>query len=434
MTFTPARRSLLGAAALSVPTLALASCGSEEAQRNADGKIELTMAAWSIDTTPEFEVIVDGFEAANSDVTIVLKEYSADDYDTQLTTDLSADSAPDVFPLKNLEPYFYYQSNGALTDLTDQAAPLREDGNIELDLLELEGSIYALPYRQDSWVVYYNKEMFAAAGIEEPGGDWTWDDFADLAEELTEGLEGTDYQAKGAYMHNWQSIVQAFALAQTEGADLASGDLSYLAPYYERLLAMQDDGSTESFSTVDSQSLSYQAQFGTQKAAMMPMGTWYIATLLAQRESGDADEFEWGMAPAPQQTSGAGTVTFGDPTTLAINAALSGEKLEAAQSFLDYIVSEDCSKALAAIGITPSYFSDEVVETIFSLDGMPDDELSRTAFADTEVEAENPIGEHTNDIVTILEDTHSEILTVSSPVDDALTETEEQLDSEGLTA
>src|SRR5699024_11614578 len=88
-------------------------CSSDlggEAERNAEGKIELTMAAWSIATTPEFEVIVDGFEAANPDAAIVLKEYSADDYDTQLTTDLSANSAPDVFPLKNLEPYFYYQS------------------------------------------------------------------------------------------------------------------------------------------------------------------------------------------------------------------------------------------------------------------------------------------------------------------------------------
>lgn len=434
MTFTPTRRSLLGAAALSTSTLGLASCGSGEAERNADGQIELTMAAWSIDTTPEFTTVIDGFEAAHPDVTITLKEYSADDYDTQLTTDLSASSAPDVFPLKNLTPYYYYQSNGALADLTEQASALREDGNIDVDILDLDGGIYSLPYRQDSWVVYYNKEMFAAAGIDEPDGNWTWDDFADMAEELTTALEGTDYTAKGSYMHNWQSIVQSFALAQTEGADLASGDLSFMAPYYERLLAMQEAGSTETFSTVDSQSLSYQAQFGTQKAAMMPMGTWYIATLLAQRESGDADVFEWGMAPAPQQTSGAGPITFADPTTLAINAELSGEKLDAAQTFLDYIVSEECSKSLAEIGITPSYFSDEVVETIFALDGMPDDELSRAAFADTEVKAENPIGEFTNDIVTILEDTHSEILTESSPVDVALSAAEEQIDNEGLTA
>src|SRR5699024_9143049 len=141
-----------------------------------------------------------------------------------------------------------------------------------------------------------------------------------------------------------------------------------------------------------------------------------------------------GHGTGPAAVSGAGPITYGDPTTLAINAELSGEKLEVAQSFLDYIVSEECSKALAGIGITPSYFSDEVVDTIFSLGGMPDDDLSHTAFADTEVEAENPVGEFTNDIVTILEDTHSEILTGSTPVDEALTKAEEQLENEGLTA
>lgn len=436
MSFSPARRTVLGAAALAAPVLALSSCGSKKAERNSDGKIELTMAAWSIDTTPEFQTIVDGFEKANGDVTVTLKEYSADDYDTQLTTDLSANSAPDVFPLKNLDHYFYYQSNGALADLADQAQPLKDDGNIDVDITELDGSHFALPYRQDSWVVYYNKEMFKAAGVDEPDGTWSWDDFADVAEELTKGLKGTDHEAKGAYMHNWQSIVQSFSLSQTDGAAMDSGDLSYMEPYYERLLKMQDAGSCETFSTIDSQSLSYQAEFGTQKAAMMPMGTWYIATLLAQRESGDADTFEWGMAPAPQQKSGGSDspITFGDPTTLAINAQLDGEKLEVAQKFVEYIVSEDCSTALAKIGITPSYFSDKVVDTIFGLDGMPDDDVSKSAFADTTVEPENPIGEHTTDIITILEDTHSEILTESSPVDKALKATEEQLDSEGLTA
>src|SRR5699024_11688347 len=105
-------------------------------------------------------------------------------------------------------------------------------------------------------------------------------------------------------------------------------------------------------------SLSYQAHLGTRMAAMMPVGTWYIATLLAQRESGDADEFEWGMAPAPQQASGASDapVSFGDPTSLAINAELSGEKLELAQSFLEYVVSEDCSKALGSSAMTHAAF------------------------------------------------------------------------------
>lgn len=434
MTFTPTRRSLLTAAAVAAPVTALSACGGGGDARNADGKIELTMAGWSIDSTPEFTVLKEGFEAANSDVVVVIKEYSADDYETQLTTDLSADAAPDVFPIKNLQPYHYLLRNGALADVSALAEPLAEDGNINLEHLTVEGSVYALPYRQDSWVIYYNKDLFDTAGVAHPDGSWTWDDYAEAAQQLTEGLAGTDTPAKGTYHHTWQSVVQGFALAQTEGAQLDSGDLGFFAPYYERALAIQEAGSTETFSTAQSQSLAYQAQFGTQKAAMTLMGSWYIATLLAQRESGDADVFEWGLAPAPQFDSSTTEkpVTFGDPTSLAANASLSGGKLEAAQAFLEYVVSEECSQALAGIGVTPSYFSDAVVDTIFGLEGMPADEGSRAAFQGNDTRPENPVGEHTNDIQTILGDTHSEILTVSTPVDEALTSVEEQLANEGL--
>lgn len=434
MTFTPSRRSLLAAAAVAAPIAALSACGGGDDARNTDGKIELTMAGWSIDSTPEFTVLKDGFEAINSDVVVVIKEYSADDYETQLTTDLSADAAPDVFPVKNLQPYHYLMSNGALADVSELADALASDGNINLEHLTVDGGVYALPYRQDSWVIYYNKALFDAAGVAHPDGTWTWEDYAEAAQQLTEGLAGTETPAKGTYHHTWKSVVQGFALAQTEGADLASGDLGFMEPYYERALAIQDSGSTENFSTAQSQSLAYQAQFGTQKAAMTLMGSWYIATLLAQRESGDADVFDWGLAPAPQFDSSTteNPVTFGDPTSLAINAALSGEKLEAAQSFLEYVVSEECSQALAGIGITPSYFSDAVVDTIFGLEGMPDDEGSRLAFQNNDTQPENPVGEFTNDIQTVLEDTHSEIMTASTPVAEAITAVEEQLKNEGL--
>lgn len=434
MMLNPTRRSLLTAAAAAAPVVALSSCGGSGGERTADGKIELTMAGWSIDSTPEFTVLKEGFEAANSDVVVTLKEYSADDYETQLTTDLSANSAPDLFPIKNLQPYHYLLSNGALADVSDLAEPLKADSNITLEHLTVDDAVYALPYRQDSWLIYYNKELFDAAGVAYPDGTWTWDDYEKVAAELTEGLAGDGTPAKGTYHHIWKSVVQGFALAQTEGAELTSGDLSYLVPFYERALAMQEAGSTETFSTAQSQSLAYQAQFGTQKAAMTLMGSWYIATLLAQRESGDADVFEWGLAPVPQidASTADSPVSFGDPTSLAINASLSGEKLDAAKSFLEYVVSEECSQALAGIGITPSYFSDAVVDTIFGVEGMPSDDGSQKAFKDNDTRPENPVHENTNDIQTILEDLHSEILTGSSPTEAALTAVEEQLMSEGL--
>ncbi len=42
---------------------------------------------------------------------------------------------------------------------------------------EVDGTQYGTPYRQDSWVLFYNKDLFDAAGVDYPDGSWTWDDY-----------------------------------------------------------------------------------------------------------------------------------------------------------------------------------------------------------------------------------------------------------------
>ena len=65
--------------------------------------------------------------------------------------------------------------------------------------------------------------------------------------------------------------------------DGPSTDYGYLKPYYERVLALQSAGAQVEYNTVTANKLTYQAEFGKQQAAMMPMGTWYVATLIAQQ-------------------------------------------------------------------------------------------------------------------------------------------------------
>src|SRR5690606_13136256 len=108
------------------------------------------------------------------------------------------------------------------------------DGIGGADSYTVDGTAYATPYRQDSWVLFYNKELFEQAGVAAPDGSWTWEDFDAAAVELTGKLDG----AKGAYEHGWQSTLQGFATAQT-GADIFAGDYAYMKPYYERILALQ---------------------------------------------------------------------------------------------------------------------------------------------------------------------------------------------------
>ncbi|RAX20075.1 sugar ABC transporter substrate-binding protein [Actinomyces sp. Z5] len=432
------RRTALGVGSAAI-LATLAACGSSKSNGSSgsqatvgtDAEVELTFAGWSLDTTPEFQALADAFTAANPNITITVKEYSAQDYDTQLTTDLSAGSAPDVFPIKNLLRYYYYMSNGQLMDLSDMAAGFDGDEAIDLTYLEYDSKYFALPYRQDSWLLFYNKDAFAQAGVEEPDGSWTWEDYKQAASKITAAGE-----MKGAYHHTWQSVVQGFALAQYPDADLTSGDYSYLKPFYETALEMQDSGDVETFATAQAQSLTYQAQFGTQKAAMMPMGSWFIATLLEQQSTGDADEFEWGLAPIPQYESGHedAPITFGDPTSLAVNAALEGDKASAAKAFVAFATGEEGARAMAAIGITPAYFSETIESTFFDLDGMPQDDLSKLAFSTHDTRPENPVSETVNDIQTILNDTHSEIMTETTPVDEALSKAGEDIKGQGLTA
>src|SRR5918999_2238335 len=296
-------------------TLVLAGCGGGDEPADPNAGVKITLAGWSLASTPEFKTLADGFKASHPNVTVELKEYDATNYDTQMTADLAAGTAPDVYVLKNLKNFYTYQSGGQLLELSGVSGGAA---------YQVDGKTYGVPYRQDSWVLFYNKELFTKAKVAPPDGSWTWDDYATAAKALTTGLKAGGSKATGTYQHVFQSTVQGFALAQTPGADLLSGDFGYLKPYYQRSLDLQAAGAQPTFGTANTNKLTYQAQFGKQQSAMLLMGTWYIATLLKQRVSGDADKFEWGIAPAPQfdkSTTGpsATPVTFGDPTGMGVN-------------------------------------------------------------------------------------------------------------------
>ncbi|GGM08243.1 ABC transporter substrate-binding protein [Promicromonospora citrea] len=426
------RKIMSGVGLAAVASLALTGCGGQDEPAAVDGPVTLTLAGWDFASTPEFQTLADAYHEANPDVTVELKEYPAgDDYDTALTADLAAGAAPDVFIVKNLKNYVTFTEGGTLLDISDVAAEL-DPATGGLAPMEVDGATYAVPYRQDSWLLYYNKELFEKAGVDLPDGSWTWDDYAEAAAELTEGIG--EKQVTGTYLHSWQSTVQGFALAQS-GAPLDGGDFSFLAPYYERALAMQDEGSQPSYATVTTNELAYQAQFGTQKAAMLPMGSWYIGTLVAEQESGAADTFEWGIAPIPQadeSTTGtdATPVTFGDPTTMGINSGIDESKIETAKDFLAFAAGPEGAAALAGIGITPALIDDAVADTVFGLDGVPQDDLSRFAYTTHETLPENPVGPTTAAIQTILGEAHSAIMSESTPVDEALAEAEERVVNE----
>jgi len=425
----------LGLAA--VLAMALSACssgttppatGGATPSDTAPAAVTLTMSGWSLATTPEFQTLVDAFKQKEPNVTINIKEYDPNNYESLLLTDMTAKQAPDIIAIKQAKFTTQWATGGQLMDVSDLVSAL-PSSVIGAASYQVNGKYYGVPYRQDSWLLFYDKDMFDQAGVAIPNGQWTWDDYVNAAEQLTTKLAAAGSQAKGAYQHTWQSTIQGFANAQAgDNTNLSgpyfSGDYSYMLPYYQNVLKLQDDGAQVTYSDATTNKLTYQAQFGKQQAAMMLMGSWYIATLVSQQKSGDANAFTWGMAPAPQLDSSTFSmpVTFGDPTGMGINANIDPSKLQAAKDFVSFIASQDAATALAGIGITPAMSSDAVTAAVFATAGMPTDDLSKTAFQTHKTYPENAPGPDQMNISTVLGNAHTAIMSESSDAQTALTD------------
>lgn len=102
---------------------------------------------------------------------------------------LAGGSAPDIFQVGD-NIFSNFQAMGAMMDLTpfingDNPLNLNDFMGSILDNNRVGDGIYALPADFTTQAVYYNKDIFDEAGIAYPTEDWTWDEFRQIAKQLT---------------------------------------------------------------------------------------------------------------------------------------------------------------------------------------------------------------------------------------------------------
>ena len=440
-------------AMIAAGTMLLGACGgSNAAQSESDvpafdpnAKTEISFAGWSLSSTPEFNTLAKAFMEKYPNVTVNVKEYSSDSYDKQMTADLAAKKVPEVFPIKSMNSYYTYAVNShGLADLTDVAKSFDPE-HLDVSTHDIEGKYYGIPYRRDVWLMYYNKDIFEKTGVAEPDGTWTWDDYIKTAEEMKSKLKAAGYgdDVYPTFTWNKQSFVQDFARNQTQKdpkAATLSGNYDFFKPYYERALKLQDEGLTLSYNTITSSKVTYQGQFGTQKVAFFPTGSWYPSTLIGQQKSGDAQQFNWGIAPVPQNPDKSTTTQTDKPVSVAgalglgISAYATGQKAAAAREFVKFAAGEDGAVALAKIGVNPAYISDKVTDAFFSVEGMPNDDLSKKALTDYDTKQSTPVitGESISKITSLLNDAHSSIMTETASIDQALADAQQKIADSGV--
>lgn len=138
------------------------------------------------DHLEDLDTIIAAFEAENPDINVDVATAPYADYFTLLQADVSGGDAPDVFEL-NYENFVTYADAGALLDLSDLVSEEAPFYPAALEAFNFEGAQLGLPATFSTVVLFYNKDLFDAAGLEYPTNEWTWSD-AILAAEAIKAL------------------------------------------------------------------------------------------------------------------------------------------------------------------------------------------------------------------------------------------------------
>lgn len=160
-------------ALLSATLLAFAIPGASLAQDKV-----LRFATWNTDPASIAinQAIATRFEEANPGVKVQIELYG-DGFDDKLTAAMGAGDAPDLMYMWNYPAY-----KDALLPLDDLIARDAAELNLDdipaglMNISTIDGKTYAMPIGFTTQVVFYNKDMFAAAGVPEPQAGWTWAD------------------------------------------------------------------------------------------------------------------------------------------------------------------------------------------------------------------------------------------------------------------
>jgi multiple sugar transport system substrate-binding protein len=116
------------------------------------------------------------------------------DYRKRMAADFAAGTPADV-TLINYRRYAGFAAKDVLEPLgpyLDKSTAIKA-GDFYAEAMtpyNWKGTTICLPQNLSSLVVYYNKNLFDAAGIAHPSDDWTWDDFVTTAKALTKDTDG----------------------------------------------------------------------------------------------------------------------------------------------------------------------------------------------------------------------------------------------------
>jgi multiple sugar transport system substrate-binding protein len=181
------RRDLLALALVSVVVLlSLAACGDGGKPR----AIKVVIAEYSKDhTRPFWQGLADQY-TKQTGVKVELQVVDWNSIDQQVSTMLQSNQSPDVL---NLNSFSSYAKDGLLYSVDEVLSPKTKEDFLDAFARggQFQGKLYGFPILSSARAFFYNKDLFAKAGV--AGPPKTWDEFVKTAakiQALGEGVIG----------------------------------------------------------------------------------------------------------------------------------------------------------------------------------------------------------------------------------------------------
>lgn len=176
------KTKILLASFLAISLLVISGCGCKQTAEN----YRVDLEVWGVlDDSDAYAEIFKNYRDINPNVgEIVYKKQRIETYQKDLVDALASGKGPDIFLIHNtwLEKFSNKIVSAPKEILTEQK--FRKDFvDVCINDFIKDGSVYAVPLSVDSLALYYNKDLFNAAGITAPPK--TWEEFSNLAGKLT---------------------------------------------------------------------------------------------------------------------------------------------------------------------------------------------------------------------------------------------------------
>lgn len=297
--------------------------------------------------------LIENFEAANPDITVVQTTFPYADYRTKVAAAIPAGQGPDVVQL------FYgwlndYVEAGLIQPLpTDKFPPAEIEADFfpMVQAMKRDGAYMALPTAVRSLALFYNTKLFEEAGIDGPPA--TLDELVEIAKKLTKRDASGNITQVGittgmnAQDHHWwrEVLVRQF------------GGSPYTDDY--RTVTYADEAGVAAFQWYADLQLKHgvtqagfmdqpQAAFKAGLAGMHIDGSFRIGALDKTRG------LKWAVTELPAGPDG----SHSDYSSYWVNGITSkteGEKYDAALKFMAYMTSDEAMQIwLDTVGELPA--------------------------------------------------------------------------------